>query len=376
MASLDINALLKPIPGADPGGPHPSQVRDKDPMRDPTSLDRLRREAIEKGNEGPVNDPARIKAWRDCMKLAQDLFATRCKNLDWAIYAVDTAVRSGGFAAAREGFQFLTKLTNECWEWLWPRPNLQELEDAEPDDRDSLRKELEGFATEARAGRFQSLDDPGSGLLFPNVFREWIIVEHDGAAVSVNTCLASAGRPAKLSSEDLQAVARKVGPERIREVIGEIEGALSDLEVLRQATEAHFLEANAVDLAPSFREIRTALEECRKVTDELAAAVEVDAEPAQESAAAGSVEESSGGVPATGGGARDKLSRAALYKQIAQIADHLMRIEPHSPVPHLLRRVVEIQDLPFPELVRQFTYSGEAVLGFLERSLKASPSGE
>jgi len=115
----------------------------------------------------------------------------------------------------------------------------------------------------------------------------------------------------------------------------------------------------------------TALDECRTVADEMLMAVEGDAPPAAEA------------LPATGGdpsasvaAAPDKISRAGLYKQLGQIADHLGRLEPHSPVPFLLRRVLELQDLPFPQLVREFTKSSESVLAFLERSLSESPASQ
>jgi type VI secretion system protein ImpA len=359
MPVLDIPAMLRPIPGEDPGGPHPSQVREKDANRDPTNLDKIRREA--KGL--PADDPARVKLYREGMKLAQDLFASRCKNLDWAIYAVDTAVRSGGIAGARDGFQFLKRLTEEGWGWIWPRPNLTELERVEPEERDSLRKELELNAAEARAGRFQSLDDPGGGLLFPNVFREWVIAEQDGVAVSVFACRGTDGRPAKVESADLQALARKLGPDAIKTILAEIDGALEDLEGLRRVVEERFVAADAAEFVPTFREVRIALEECRQITDEMYAAVEGDIETP--------VEAPTGDKTAAAAPTTDKLSRAALYKQISQIADQLTRIEPHSPVPFMLRRVVELQDLPFPQLVREFTKSSENVLAFLERSLKA-----
>ena len=370
MPVLDLAALLKPIPGPDPGGPLPTMIRDKDPMRDPTALDKLKLDAIEKGHLLAVNDPTRVKLWRDVMKLAQDLFSTRCKNLDWAVSAVDAAVRAGGFAAAREGFQLLTALTTDSWEWLYPRPNFADVAKAEPEERESLKKEAEAEATEQRAGRFQSLDDAGSRLPFPNAFREWIIVELDGAIISVNACRGSDGRAPKVSSEQVQSVARKLGPEKVRESLAEIDGALADLELLRQASEARFTALNAVDLAPTYREIRQALQECRALADEMYAAVEGDGEPAPKAVSA------TGDESATLTSAKDKITRAGLYKQIAQIADHLTRLEPHSPVPYMLRRVVELQDLPFPQLVREFTKASENVLAFLERSLANSPTGE
>ncbi|MFO0801610.1 MAG: type VI secretion system ImpA family N-terminal domain-containing protein [Gemmataceae bacterium] len=384
MPILDIATLLKPIPGDDPGGPPPNQVRDKE-ARDPTNLARIRNEAKEKRGDAPtidslpVNDPMRIKHWRDGMKLAQDLFSTRSKSLDWAIYVVDTATRSGGLAGAREGFQFLTKLANDLWSSVWPRPNLAEIEAADPEERESVRREQEGYAAEGRAGRFQSLDDAGSGLLYPNVLRELILAEQDGVSISVFSCRGAEGKAAKHSIEEVQSVARKIGADGVKAILTEVDGALADLEAMRQAVEARFVEANAGDLAPSFREVRLALEDCRKVADDMYAAVETVDEPGGGDATA-SGDSSGEAAPSGGGGGGsgkgEKITRAGLYKQISQIADHLTRLEPHSPVPFLLRRVVEMQDLPFPQLVREFTKTSESVLEFLARSLPESPTGE
>lgn len=369
-ALFDIEALFAAIPGSEPGGPNPKTVRDKDPLRDPTQLDRSRRVAVEKGHSVPVNDPTRIKLWRDVMKLAQELFTARSKNLGWAIYIVDAAVRVQGFAGATEGFRFLTRLTSEGWGWMWPRLDPKDTErETDPDEREQRLKELQADALDARAGRYQSLDDSGSGLLFPNALREWIIAEVDGVAISVSNCRASEGRTAKVSSEELKAAARKVGAEKIREALAEIEASLTELEALRSAVETKFQESGASDLAPSLREVRTALQECRQVADEMLAAVEGDAE---ESVAA-STANAPGESETSGGGSepKSKITRESLYKQVSQIADHLSRIEPHSPVPFLLRRVVELQELPFPELVRELTQSTKTVLDFL-----AKPVGE
>ncbi len=366
---LGIDALFAAIPGSEPGGPNPKTIRDKDPLRDPTQLDRSRREAVEKGHSLPVDDPSRLKQWRDLMKLAQDLFTTRSKNLGWAIAVVDAAVRVHGFAGAREGFQFLTRLTNEGWEWMWPRVDPKDAEgENDPEERAHRLKELATDALDGRAGRFQSLDDSGSGLLFPNALREWTIAEVDGVTIAVNTCRGADGRSAKVSSDDLQSAARKLGSEKVRDAMAEIESAILELELLRAAAESRFTAAGAADQAPSFREVRTALEECRQIADQMLAAVEGEADDAESAPVrvAGEPE------PAAGE-AKGKMTRESLYKQIAQITDHLARLEPHSPVPFLLRRVVELQELPFPELVRQFTQTSETVLGFLERSLNEKP---
>jgi type VI secretion system protein ImpA len=45
-------------------------------------------------------------------------------------------------------------------------------------------------------------------------------------------------------------------------------------------------------------------------------------------------------------------SRAEAYRQLAQAAAVLRQLEPHSPIPYLIQRAVELGQLPFPELMR------------------------
>ncbi|TBV10808.1 type VI secretion system protein TssA [Stutzerimonas kirkiae] len=44
-------------------------------------------------------------------------------------------------------------------------------------------------------------------------------------------------------------------------------------------------------------------------------------------------------------------SRAEAYRQLSLIADYLARTEPHSPVPYVIRRVVEWGDMPLSDLL-------------------------
>ena len=49
---------------------------------------------------------------------------------------------------------------------------------------------------------------------------------------------------------------------------------------------------------------------------------------------------------------RPRLStREDIYHALAEAADALERLEPHSPVPFLVRRAVELGALPFPLLM-------------------------
>ena len=66
------------------------------------------------------------------------------------------------------------------------------------------------------------------------------------------------------------------------------------------------------------------------------------------------------GVPAVDNGPIS--SREDAYRRLAQVADYLMRTEPHSPTPYLIRRAVSWGDLTLSELLPELL-AGHADLG-------------
>jgi len=77
-----------------------------------------------------------------------------------------------------------------------------------------------------------------------------------------------------------------------------------------------------------------------------------------------------GGVAAAGGA----LNRDAAYEQLRRVAEQLERMEPHSPVPYLIRRAVELRTIKFPDLVEELTKDPN-VLAFLKREIGATEGG-
>ena len=72
-----------------------------------------------------------------------------------------------------------------------------------------------------------------------------------------------------------------------------------------------------------------------------------------------------GGTPGNRSTAR---SRNDVYSRLMELTLTLEQLEPHSPVPFLIRRAIEMRDIRFPELVDQLTGS-KAVLEFMRNPL-------
>ena len=58
---------------------------------------------------------------------------------------------------------------------------------------------------------------------------------------------------------------------------------------------------------------------------------------------------------------RQVASRAQVYQQLAQTAALLQQLEPHSPIPYLINRAVELGALSFPDLMRQLIRDSEVL---------------
>jgi type VI secretion system protein ImpA len=84
------------------------------------------------------------------------------------------------------------------------------------------------------------------------------------------------------------------------------------------------------------------------------------------------------GAPASaaGGGLavdrRSVATRADAYRQLALAASVLKELEPHSPIPYLVQRAVELGALPFPELIKALIRDAN-VLTELNRELGIKP---
>src|SRR6185503_19324890 len=62
-------------------------------------------------------------------------------------------------------------------------------------------------------------------------------------------------------------------------------------------------------------------------------------------------------------------SRADAYRRLSEAADYLLRTEPHSPTPYLVKRAVEWGNMSLPELLQQIVRN-EGELNEMDRLLR------
>lgn len=346
-AILDVEPLLAPIPGDDPAGaplPYPDKEKldefrkDFDPERDLSDLD--------------PNDPLRMDAkritprWKDAITLGSKVLTSTSKDLMVATRVVEALAHEHGFAGLRDGLTLIRRLFTDCVDRMYPKVE-------EPEDK------------ETRAGRVGWLDEPSVTLNFPQVIRGIPFFLVGETPVSHATCQPQGSKPAQIPLDEFKSKVRAQKLEqfaRVREMQEDIAGAIAEhgdlVTVLGEAL---------AEYAPSLKGIRGALEDCSRMAAEI-----LRLEPAGggDSTAGGEGEPSGGGGGIGGGPLR---TREDAYQRLEELAAALEKLDPHSPVPFLVRRAVEMRAMQFPTLVDNLTKQG-TVLEFLRNQLGEAPS--
>jgi type VI secretion system protein ImpA len=315
-ALLDFDALVQPVAGESPAGaPVALPVRQK--------LDAARKET-EPHPEDPSQGEIPKKAdWPGIVRTAQELLADKSKDLLLAARLTEALTKMHGFAGLRDGLHLLRELIAQCWDRLHPTPD-----------------EDEGM--EVRAGPFHWLSDADRGARFPGTVRAVPLVGVNGEAFSWQDWkLAQDGR----------------GPIPQEEFTKAAPASASTAEDLAQAVEelAQLDQALADRLgpeAPGMIDLRQALEECQALMQIVLR--HQPAAPAPQGEATAGNGAAAPGVALGGAGLQTNVAtREEAYRQLAVIANTLERLEPHSPIPDLLRRAIDLGKMPFRQLVRE-----------------------
>jgi type VI secretion system protein ImpA len=339
---LDIEALLAPI-AANARGGSPGAYLEMQPL-----LAEMRRE--HNPAEYSADDPERLEPtkhadWRGVEQRALTALRQETKDLRLAGHLVEALVKQHGFVGLRDGLRLVRGLVERCWDFLQPP-----IEDGDFSSRATPLKNM--------------LDDPVRGLRLPTSLRRVPLAEGDGARFGFLDW--SAALKAH-DAEQLAAFDRAVqatSGERAAADLAAIEEGLRELDQLVAA-----LEAKVGPEAPALLDLREALEDCRRLSRHVVEKTQ-DARPV--TGADGNTTSGERGAQtaatAANGPAAVLATREDAYRQLKAAADLLQRLEPHSPVPYLVHKAVQLGALPFPQLIRALVRDAN-VLGELNREL-------
>jgi len=336
---IDFSPLLKPIPGDAPEGESvPFAVREK--------LEQSRKEINPAlfAQDDPLRPKDFVKAdWAGIIETTQEILSETSKNLLIAARLLEALARQYGFGGMRDGLHLMRLLVDVCW--------------------DRLEPPIEDDDDEVRAAPFNWLDDPDRGASFPNTVRKLPIIVSGGPPISFYDWQQSQTPQAKIDAQAIEQAILKASREQCQSVHDHIFQCHIELRFLSDA-----LTKKLGHDAPGFTQLRPAIDECLNLAKQVlqkkgpAPTAMVEAEVV---AVAG---QDAAGVPMVMQTRPVLNTREAVYNQLAEAATALQRLEPHSPVPFLVMRAVELGALPFPQLM-QALIRDASVLSEMNREL-------
>lgn len=304
---FDVERLIAPIAGDNPAG--------KPPPFD------LIRQLDDSRKEGDPFGPPRKQDWPGIVQLATDALANTSKDMLVAARLTEAATVTKGFAGLRDSLTLLHRLLSECWDRLRPIP-----------------EEGEGF--DVRGGPLLWLNDASRGAKFPYTLSSVTFVEVRGEKFN-NLDWRGARRA------EFDAALGNVKPEAIRHLHDDVTAARAELEKLAKVVDERMPELG-INLLSGPGTIGTVLTDISESVADLMRKFGLDQQ--QESETETDHSPSADGQPPVS--KSPSSTRAELYRQLEGIADALQRLEPHSPVPFLIKRAVKLGGLPFPQLIR------------------------
>ena len=355
---LDLDTLLAPIAGEDPAGRDLRHQPVYDEIRE------ARREDDPSLPQGVWETPLKRADWPQVRALATEVLANRSKDLQVANWLTEALTRDYGLVGAAEGLSLEAALCRRYWADLYPK--------------------IEDNDLDFRLGVFHWLNERLSLVL-----QETPVTHIEG------------GNGRELTWQDWQRAQRMdVMAQRDRreyqraEAAGEVTRAkfnagvgltptgfyrqlAADLADTRTAADSliEVLEESCGAEAPSLGRLLEQLTRldafARSVLNERGESMEpMPAEPVSPS----EVAPSGGGLPPApdsqpGLSAAGPIrSREEAYRRLAEIAEYLSKVEPHSPTPYLIRRAVAWGNMTLAELLDELTM-GERDIGVVYQLL-------
>jgi type VI secretion system protein ImpA len=336
--AIDIESFLAPISADNPAG-------EKLPDEVNRNLNEFRR-IVQEAERAEDNKEAE---WDKVIELAKETLLHKSKHLRPAVRLTEALVRQNhkdqivGYAGLRDGLKLVRRLIEDCWDRLLPAPS-------DGDTRDEF--------LELRAADLNWLDEAARGALFPhNIKMVPVFGTHPHYSLfDMQRSQSGKGIPWL----EFEKTIRETKPESLRLAAEDAAECCHELDQLVRTT-AGKMER----LAPGLTNLRQSVENCsmllKQIVDKYCPA------PASPSAAAAGTSQAApaGGVAS----APAPLTRDDCFRQLDEAARLLRKLEPHSPVPYLVQRAIDMRDKSFPDLVKELMKVDANVLKDLNKIL-------
>lgn len=352
---MDIEALLQPISEEAPSGALLRYEGTYERIRE------ARREDDPSLPQGVWERALKVADWGAVISLSVEALTRKTKDIQIAVWLAEAWIQQGGLAGLRQGLRLCEGLCERFWDTLFP--------------------EIYEDSADARVDLLDWLDDVASRKL-----RQIPVTEPSGASPAftlsdweAGLSMGASGRgrgggadgeppPQSVTHESFLARLSMTKYARWASFKKDLEDTLAAAAGVERAL------ASNIEGASAMRRTSAALRSIEVIVDEGLKATIDDAPPEAVSASGVSVAGRGGdatpalpwpfaGQPGSsspagggyGGSAGGPItSRTDAYVRLTEAADYLLRTEPHSPVPYLVKRAISWGNMSLAELLYEF----------------------
>jgi type VI secretion system protein ImpA len=361
--TIDIEAILQPIPGGNPAGTDIRDGKDFDMLKEARRHEDLL-------SQGDWQRESKVADWPKAIQTATKILTTQSKDLQVAAWLVEALLKRHGFGGLRDGLHVLHGLHEKFWDGLYPV--------------------IEDGDLEFRSGRLEAL----SKLLPIAIHTTPLIRSGDGTPYSYvhyhesqeveNLRRAAAGDSEKRRQLEEAVKDGKLEGEKFdRAVAGTpLTHCNSLLEHLSECWAAYeqldqILTERYGEAAPSLRAVKDAIGDCRSLMDSIVRKKGGGGLGMAETASAGQETGTSGPAAAMAAGMSSGIEprdREEALLRLAAVAEFFRKTEPHSPVFHLVQRAAKWGTMPLEEWLSE-VIKDDSVLGSVRETLGIKEEG-
>lgn len=351
---FDLERLLQPVTPAQPSG---------ESLRYDGTYDRVRearREDDSRLSQGIYQSDPKRADWPLVEALCLEALETRTKDLQLAAWLLESWLHLYGFAGVREGLRLLATLCEHFWEDIHPRAEDGDVE---------MRVSAVVWLNEKLSVKLKQLavTAPQSGDVPAYSYADWeTAAQLENLASRDPKVLQAAEARGAVTPSKFHTSVMLTPRQFYAELDAEVAGSVEACDAF-----GRLLEARCGRAAPGLRRFRETLSEVgRLASDVLMTRPSADYElEAGEAAYVYGEEEPGAGWPVA-----PIRSRAEAYQRLAEAADYLLRTEPHSPTPYLVKRAVEWGSMSLQEVLQQIVRN-DGEMQEIARLLRLAPDG-
>lgn len=351
-SEIDLDFLLAPIPGSRPTGQDVRYAGDYD------ALAEARRRDNAALPQGVWLRELKRADWALVERLCVETLTSRSKDLQVASWLTEAWINRRGFDGLVSGLTLLCKLCERFWPDLFPATEEEDMS-ARVAPLEWLNEKLRDLLRSLPIVRSATdLDERFSWTDYINAQRLETVRQRDLAAAE------RAEAAGAVTLARFGECRQRTETAMLQDTVSALKRGLSALGALNGV-----LQQYCGKDAPGLGGIRTAIEEIlafdtaelttRQKPTPLASLLRKrpprPVEPFPPSPA-----------PAADGPIESPMTREDAYQRLLEIAEFLLRTEPHSPTPYLIQRAASWGELPLPELVQQLSQSGSDIARLLD----------